>query len=333
MTKLRTIDVHAHIIQPETMDILAKETPTVAPKLTQIDDEFSVFEVAGRPYRPFPIGGWDLSRRLRDMDAAGVDMQVLSVPPQTFLYDQEPALTAASSRIQNEQLAKLVARHPDRFLAIGTLPMQSPDQAAAELRHAMGTLGHRGVMIGSNTAGKNLDDPALEPFWAAANELEAFILIHPVQVAGMDRLRSYYLVNLIGNPLDTTIAAACLLFSGVLDRYPSIKFCLSHGGGFVPYQAGRFLHGWHVRPEPKVVLTEPPQNIVKRFYYDTILHDAHPLEYLISSAGADRVLLGSDYPFDMAMMNCAEHVRGLNVPQSEQETILGAEAQRILKVA
>ena len=141
--------------------------------------------------------------------------------------------------------------------------MQAPKLAADELRHAVRTLGLRGAQIGSNIAGKNLDDPELEPVWATAAELGAFILVHPINVAGMDRLSSYYLNNLIGNPLDTTIAAACLVFSGVLERYPSLKICLAHGGGFVPYQAGRFVHGWHVRKEPKKKLPKPPTEFAR----------------------------------------------------------------------
>jgi aminocarboxymuconate-semialdehyde decarboxylase len=244
-----TIDVHAHILTEETIRLLQRESPKAAPKLSDVDDQFGTLDVAGSVYRHFPRGGWDLDRRFRDMAAAKVDVQVLSVCPQTFLYAQPPALAAAFARIQNEQLAKLVKTHPGRFQAIATIPMQAPQQAADELRHAMTVLGLRGMQIGSNIAGKNLDDPALEPIWAAAAELGAFILLHPINVAGIDRLGSYYLNNLIGNPLDTTIAAACLVFSGVLERHPSLKICLAHGGGFVPYQAGRFVHGWHVRAE------------------------------------------------------------------------------------
>jgi aminocarboxymuconate-semialdehyde decarboxylase len=262
-----------------------------------------------------------------------VDVQVLSVCPQTFVYAQPPALAAAFARIQNEQLAKLVKARPDRFLAIGTLPMQAPKLAADELRHAVSKLGLRGAQIGSNVAGKNLDDPALEPVWATAAELDAFILLHPINVAGMDRLSSYYLNNLIGNPLDTTIAAACLVFSGVLERHPSLKICLSHGGGFVPYQAGRFLHGWHVRKEPKSKLPKPPTESLGRFYFDTIVHSKDVLEFLVGNAGVDRVLLGSDYPFDMGMPDGVLQVRGLPIPAGDQASILGARAKALLGAA
>ena len=186
-------------------------------------------------------------------------MQVVSNTPQTFLYNQESGLAAALSALQNEQIAKAVADNPKRLVGIATLPMQAPELAAAELRRAMGTLGLKGAQIGSNINGSNLDDPALEPLWAAANELDAFIMVHPTGVAGAERLKSYYLVNLIGNPLDTTIAAAALVFGGVIERYPRIKFLMVHGGGFVPYQAGRFNHGWQVRAEPRVRLKVPPE--------------------------------------------------------------------------
>jgi aminocarboxymuconate-semialdehyde decarboxylase len=325
-----TIDVHAHILTEETIRLLQRESPKIAPKLSDVDDQFGTLDVAGSVYRHFPRGGWDLDRRFRDMSAAKVDMQVLSVCPQTFLYAQPPALATAFARIQNEQLAKLVKTHPGRFHAIGTVPMQAPRQAVDELRHAMTGLGLRGIQIGSNIAGKNLDDPELEPVWATAAELGAFILLHPINVAGMDRLGSYYLNNLIGNPLDTTIAAACLVFGGVLERHPSLKICLAHGGGFVPYQAGRFVHGWHVRTEPKKKLPKPPTDSLQRFYFDTIVHSKEVLEFLVGNAGADRVLLGSDYPFDMGTPDGVLQVRSLSLPASEQASILGGLAQTML---
>ncbi|MCC6777411.1 MAG: amidohydrolase [Hyphomicrobiales bacterium] len=330
MAQPTTIDVHAHILTEETIRLLQREAPKVAPKLSDVDDQFATLDVAGSVYRQFPRGGWDLDRRLADMAASKVDVQVLSVCPQTFLYSQPPAVAAAFARIQNEQIAKLAKARPQRFMGIATLPMQAPKLAVEELRHAMRTLGLRGAQIGSNIAGKNLDDPELEPVWATAAELGAFMLVHPINVAGMDRLGAYYLNNLIGNPLDTTIAAACLVFAGVLERHPTLKFCLSHGGGFVPYQAGRFLHGWHVRTEPKKKLKKPPTDSLKRFYFDTIVHSKEVLEFLVDSAGADHVLLGSDYPFDMGMPDCVLQVRGLPAAATDQAKILGGRALTLL---
>jgi aminocarboxymuconate-semialdehyde decarboxylase len=330
MTAGRVIDAHAHILSEETMALMRKAAPGIGPKLERIDDDFAVLTVAGSPYRPFPRGGWDMAKRFSDMDAAGVDVQLISNTPQTFLYNQEAALTAALAALQNDQIAAAVAAHPQRLMGIATLPMQAPGLAADELRRAMRKLGLRGAQIGSNVNGRNLDDPALEPLWAAADELGAFIMVHPTQVAGAERLKSYYLTNLIGNPLDTTIAAACLVFGGVVGRYPRIKFLMVHGGGFVPYQAGRFRHGWQVRPEPRAKLHSPPEAALDALYFDSIVHSKAALEFLVASAGASRVLLGSDYPFDMGTLDCARQVLALAVPEADKAVILGGAAMKLL---
>jgi aminocarboxymuconate-semialdehyde decarboxylase len=330
MTDTRTIDTHTHVLTEETIALLNKEVPKVPVTLEPIDADNTILTVGGVAYRPYPRGGFDLAHRLRDMDAVGVDVHVLSATPQTYMYNQEAAVAVAASMIQNDQMAAHIAAHPDRFMGIATLPMQAPDKAADELKRAMTKLGLKGAMFGSNIMGKNLDDPSFEPLWAAAEELGAFMVVHPNNVAGADRLKSYYLGNLIGNPLDTTIAAACLYFGGVLDRHPKLNFVLVHGGGFTPYQAARWEHGWRVRPEPKKNIKSEPKDIAKRFFYDTILHSAPVLEFMIGHVGADRVFLGSDYPYDMEMRDCANHVKGLKISDADKTTILGAHAEKLL---
>jgi aminocarboxymuconate-semialdehyde decarboxylase len=331
MPEHRTIDAHAHILAEETMALMRKESPKIGPRMERIDDDFAVLDVAGSRYRPFPRGGWDMQRRLSDMDAAGIDIQLISNTPQTFLYNQDPSLTAAMATLQNDEIAKAVAANPERLMGLATLPMQAPVLAADELRRTVRSLGLKGAQIGSNVNGRNLDDPVLEPLWTAANELSAIVMVHPTQVAGAERLGSYYLANLIGNPLDTTIAAACLVFSGVVECYPGIKFLMVHGGGFVPYQAGRFRHGWHVRPEPQATLKTPPDASLNRMYFDTIVHDQSVLQFLVSSAGATRVLLGSDYPFDMGTLDGARQVRALPLSDPDKAAILGGAAQALLE--
>jgi aminocarboxymuconate-semialdehyde decarboxylase len=330
MSKVRTIDTHTHICTLETAAMLTKEAPKTPVTITPDNAETAAFDVGGVLYRPFPTGGFDIARRLKDMDATGVDVHVLSATPQTYLYNQEPALGAVLSAIQNDQMAKHIAAHPTRFLGIATLPMQDPKRAAVELSRAMTKLGLKGSMFASNILGKNLDDPSFEPLWTAAEELNAFLFIHPNNVAGADRLKSYYLGNLIGNPLDTTIAAACLIFGGVMDRHPKLKIMLAHGGGFTPYQAARWEHGWKVRPEPKKNVPTQPKNIAKRFMYDTILHSAQTLEAMIGLVGSDHVMLGSDYPYDMAMMDCVAHVRSLKISDADKDLILGGHAEAML---
>lgn len=330
MTIIRTIDCHTHILTEEAMRLLAKQSPKVAPKLTNLDARGGTLEIDGKVVQhPIPREIWDLGLRLRDMDANHVDVQVLSPNVFTFFYGHEVALTQACAAIQNEEIAAVVRRHPERFLGLSTVPLQAPQAAADELRRAMTQLGLRGAMIATNVNGRNLDDPALDPFWATAEELGAFIFIHPQVSAAAERLTSYY-KNMVGLTLETTIADACLVFGGVLERYPRLKICLAHGGGYVPYQAGRFQRGWEVRAETKVRLHNPPSESLGRLYYDTILHSKPALEILISSAGHKRVLLGSDYPFDMGNLDCVARVRALSIVPAARELILGGYTRTVL---
>ena len=266
MSKVRTVDSHTHILTEEAMRLIAKESPKVAPVLS-VGMPQVILEIDGRVVQdPMPTEIWDLGLRLRDMDANDVDVQVLSPTVFTFFYDREPALGLACAAIQNEEIAGVVKRQPDRFIGLGGVPLQAPELAAAELRRAMTKLGLRGAMIGTNVNGRNLDDPALAPFWAAAEELGAFIFIHPHGGIAGERLSSYYMKNFVWLPFDTTIAAASLVFGGVLERHPKLKICLAHGGGFVPYQAGRFQHAYDVRPEAKVNLPNGPAASIGRLY-------------------------------------------------------------------
>ena len=323
MTDPAVIDIHAHVFTEEMIRQLQAEAPSIGLRLFDHNDEGATLEVAGVHQNPFPRAAWDFEKRFADMAVYGADMQVLANIPHTFLYDEEPALTEACALVLNDGIAAVVRRWPEKFLGLATVPLQDPDRAARELHRAMQNLGLRGAHIGSHVGGRNLDDPALEPFWAAADELGAFVMVHPHKVAAGGRLGSYYLKNVIGNPLEPTIAGASLIFGGVVDRFPGIRFCLVHGGGFVPYQAGRFRHGWEVRPEARRHLPDGPEPALARVYYDTILHSQEALGFLVGSAGASRVLLGSDYPFDMQSFEGVRQVRALDIPDEAKAAILG----------
>jgi aminocarboxymuconate-semialdehyde decarboxylase len=326
----RSFDMHAHILEKETVALLNEATPEAQVSLVDTDDEYSDLTVRGVTYHKFPRGGWDVERRIADMDRYGFDRQLLAVTPQTMLNDIAPEPGLLASRVQNDAIAARVRAMPDRFLGLATLPMQAPELAAEELGRAMTEGGLSGAMIGSNTNGRNLDDPALDPLWAEAERLGAFILIHPVKVAGIDRQRDYYLQNFIGNPLDTTIAAACLVFGGVLERHPDLKIVLSHGGGFVPYQAARWIHGWAERDEAKVRLKGEPGPSLDRLYYDAILHDGAPLQYLVDWAGSDRVMLGSDYPFDMGQYDLLGVIDDLRLTDGQRRDVLARAAEALV---
>lgn len=314
------------------MDRLRAVSETEAPRLIERGADSAVLAMGAFRYRPLPAGAWDVERRLADMDRSRVDVQALSVVPFCFRYDLEPELGAAWARALNEDIATVVSDHPDRFAGLATLPMQDPGRAAAELRWAMRDAGFRGASIGTNVAGRDLDDPALEPVWTAAEELGAFVFVHPERVAAAERLGRYYLINLLGNPLDTSIAIASVVFGGVLERHPRLVLCFAHGGGFVPYQRGRLVHGWRLRPEPRERLRGSPEDGLRAIYFDTILHSPDALSFLVRVAGGDRVLLGSDYPFDMGPARPVDAVEEAVGDGPDRGLVLGRTAARLLRI-
>lgn len=330
--KIKAIDVHAHIFDEPMMEGIRKLAPQLGCKLTDVDDIQGRLHINNIHQWPHPRGAWDMSVRLKDMDDNGVDMQVLSQTPQTFLYDLDASLVADTSRMMNEALADCVKKHPTRFTAIAAVPLQDGKKAADELRYAMTKLGHKGMQIGTNVKQKNLDDPSLEPLWATAEELGAFILMHPQFVIPTDRFKEYYFRNFIGNPLETTIGAASLVFGGVMERHPNLKICLSHAGGYIPYQMGRFRHGWHVREDAKPRLKVSPEASFRRFYFDTLAHYDGALQFLVNNYTADHVLLGSDYPFDMGNLDCPAVVKRQQISGMDKEAILERNATQLLKL-
>lgn len=296
-----TIDIHAHAVPEGFIAAAASEVPQVAPKVVERDGAWWFEYPGGRISGPIPAGMFDIEARIADMDAAGVTMQAVSVPPPHFNYRVEDAAAATAARLHNDALIEMATSHPDRFVALGHLPMQNPEHAIAELERLAAIPQVAGLELGTNVAGVNLGDPRHEEVWKRIDELGMAIVLHPgADVAGVDRMHDHYIHNYVGNPLDSTIAAASLLFQGVLTRNAGLRFALLHGGGFLPYQIGRFDHGWSVRPESREHLPVKPSELLDRFFFDTLTHDDASLRFLLERVGADRLCLGSDYPFDMA---------------------------------
>jgi len=311
--KPRAIDIHTHVEFAGTLDILKKRYTE-----EQIFERFVVSATGRRSAelnRGIVAGIRDALRdpqkKIGDMDEAGIGFSVLSSTPFAFFYEVEDDLAVELARFQNDKLAEMVKKFPDRFAAMATLPLQVPEEALKELNRAAKELGVRGVEIGSHIAKRELDDEAFFPVYEALQDLDMPIFIHPHHVAGLDRLLEYYLNNLIGNPLDTTIAAANLIFGGVLEKYSRLKIILAHAGGQFPYIIGRWEHGYKVRPECKDKVHQPPMAFFKNFYYDIITHNPDALRYLISLAGSDHVLLGTDYPYDMGDLNPVQTIAKL----------------------
>ncbi len=330
----RTVDVHAHLA-PQGYLAGARRGAAGGPRLERNAEgqEFIVFdEKAPAGYRRMRLmpQEYDHDARLAEMDAGGIDVQVLSLTPPFFHYWAEPARGKDFCRMANEEIAGLVRRRPTRFLGMATVPLQDPGAAVEELTYARKTLGLVGVEIGSNINGRELDDPALHPFFARCTELRMPVFIHPVVVAGADRMTRYYLRNLIGNLVDTSIALAHLIYGGAFVRWPGLVVIAAHAGGIIPYTVGRLDHGYRVRPECRAALPRPPSSYLRHVYFDTIAHGREALAYLVRRFGADRVVLGSDFPFDMADPDPVDTVRGLRgLSARDRSRILGGNGRAL----
>ena len=273
--------------------------------------------------------------RLKDMDRMGIDIQAVSPAPQQTYYWTDPGLGVELSRMINERLAEIVGRWPDRFVALGTVPLQNVELAVIELERCVKQLGLRGVEINPNVAGKDLTDPSLnlDRFFAKARELDIVIFMHPIGFTQGERLMDHYFNNVIGNPLDTTLGTSRLIFDGVMERHPGLKVVLPHAGGFLAHYWARMDHAWRARPDCRTVIKKAPSSYLKKFYFDTIAFDPEMLRNLIDKFGAGQVVLGTDYPFDMG----EEDPVGLigSVPRlsaAEKERIMGGNAARLLKI-
>lgn len=291
------VDCHAHYVHPEL--VASVQAGDFAPHLRWQEGRF-IFPT--EQSRPFFHGMTDLEDRLRHMDTIGIDCQILSTWVDVFGYGLPASVAGAYHRAVNQGLARAVKGYPDRFRFVASVPLPNGEMAADVLREAVQDLGAVGAMIGTNVLGRNLDDGDLAPFWQEAARLGVPVVLHPVNVAAAQRLQSYYLENLLGNPFDSTIAAASLIFGGILDRHPELNVLLLHGGGYFPFAVGRLDHGFDVRPEPKTA-SRPPSQYLSRFHYDVVVYDPELLRMVKERVGEDRMVLGTDYPFDMEPKN------------------------------
>lgn len=332
--KHKVVDIHCHYLNPvvnqKTAHLNAAQyDPTVifANKLTNDTN------VAQMKTRAPKLTG--VTERLKDMDKMGIDIQAVCPAPYHYFYFTEPAYGAELAREVNEGIAQLVSDHPDRFVGMGSVPLQNPELAVQELEYAVKKLGLKGVEINTNVNGMNLTDPrlGLEKFFAKANELGVVIFMHPLGFTQGERLTNHYFNNVIGNPLDTTIAVSHLIFDGVVARHPKIKFIAAHGGGFIAHYWARMDHAWRARPDTRTVIKKKPSSYLEKFYFDTITFDPRMLKNLIDRYGADRVMLGTDYPYDMG----EDDPRGLiaevsKLKAEDRRLIEGGNAMKLFKI-
>ena len=332
--KTKVVDLHCHYLNPQvnakTAHLnAAQHDPTVifADELTR---ETNVKQMKTRA--PKLTG---VAERLVDMDRMGVDVQAVCPAPYHFFYFTEPDYGAELAREVNEGIAKLVADTPDRFVGLGSVPLQNAELAVRELDYAVKKLGLRGVEICTNVNGKNLTDPSLglDKFFARCEQLGIVIFMHPLGYTQADRLTHHYFNNVIGNPLDSTVAVSHLIFDGVMARYPKLKVIVAHGGGFIAHYWARMDHAWRARPDCRTVIKRKPSSYLEKFYFDTITFDPEMLKRLIDRFGADHVVLGTDYPYDMGEddpLGLVAQVKRL--PRAARDLVIGGNAARLLKL-
>jgi aminocarboxymuconate-semialdehyde decarboxylase len=326
-----TVDLHAHVIVPEiTRDAAPAEE--WRPRVQRDADGAQVVELDGRPIRAAVQEFVDVEAIVDSQQQAGVDHTVLCPWVPLLWYGVAPDEALERGRIQNDALAALTRSRPDRVSALGTVPLQDPELAAEELERLMGERALAGVELAASVGGAYLGDERFEVFWAAAERTGALVFIHPT-TRGFDvsALGDHYLWNTVGNPMETTVTAAHMVMAGVLERHPGLRVVLAHAGGALLALRGRLRHAHGFQPQARERLSEPVDDSLRRFYYDTITHDGALLRALVDYVGAEHVVLGSDYPFDMADARPADTVRACGFEPAQEQAILAGNGEELIR--
>jgi aminocarboxymuconate-semialdehyde decarboxylase len=324
---LRVIDFHNHFYPQAYLDVLQSGSSRV--QVTTDGEGNPVLHYPG-DYNIAVRGHRDIAYREQVLQEHGVDAQILSLTtPGTHV--EEPRLAVKLARLVNDEFASIVRGSRGRFAAVATLPLSDPQASAKELERACRQLGFCGAMVFSNINGVALSDDRFLPVWEVANDLGAVIHIHPTSPVGVEAMKDYWLMPLVGFPLDTTLAAASLVFSGVVERLPRIKWALGHLGGAIPYLVERLDRGFHAFKECRANIDRPPSEYLKEFYYDSVNFDVRALQLAIDFAGANHILAGSDYPHQIgSLRRMLDSIAALNLSEADRAAILGGNAARLL---
>jgi aminocarboxymuconate-semialdehyde decarboxylase len=328
-----TIDIHCHLLSENAEKMVADAGLTMdwQPR-HQFANELTR-EVNREQARRTRVQFTSVEKRLDDMNLMGIDIQAITPSPAQTFYSVPADLGIETARVINDNIADICGKHPERFVGLGTVPFQAPELAVAELDRLHKSLGLRGIEIATNVAGADLSEPRFRPIFQRAEELGLVLFMHPTGFPEASRFRDHYFTNIIGNPLDTTVAVHHLIFGGVLQDCPNLKLVLSHGGGFLPAYSGRIDHAASARPDTCTCLRHMPTTYLKRLYFDTIVYTHHQLHYLVENYGADHVLMGTDYPADMGEVDPIGFIENADrLEDSERAAILGRNAARLLNL-
>jgi len=324
-----TIDVHSHVMVPASAELaLPHFEPEMDPRGMHSTEETTRYN---RDLRATQVDKFTSPQtRLADMDLQGVDIQVLAIAPPQYFYWLDDELGPKAASIQNDHIAGIVADHPDRFIGVANVPMDHPEAAAAELTRVNRDLGFNGVEINADVNGEDLDDRRFDPVWERAEELEMAVILHPHGFTHGQRMGDYYLVNVICMPLASTLAVSRMILGGVWERFPDLKMIVVHGGGYLPYYYARTDHAYRHRPELRKHIDRLPSEYLHRLYFDTAVFEPGMIEYLVREYGADHVLMGTDYPFDMGPTDPLAFIAEARLTTTERELIVGGNAARLL---
>ncbi len=325
-------DVHAHLLLPVLQVEVERRAPEAAKAAAELElrrNGPASIAASGRMIGERIVRLTDVRARLAAMDAQGVDMQWVSPSPNHFAPWAPEGLAVWLACEANRMVAEHVGHAPDRLVGLGIVPLQHPERIVECLDDAVLGRGLAGVEISSSAGDVELSDPRLEPFWARAAELRAVVLLHPFGCSLDERLDRFYLSNTVGQPVENAVALSHLIFAGVLDRHPDLRIVAVHGGGYLPTAIGRSDRAWSVRPEARGC-EHPPSTYLRRLWFDTVVHDAAALRALVAIAGPDRVVLGSDYPFDMGEDDPVGFVRGAGLDDDATAAVLGGNAASLL---
>ncbi|MFJ8935087.1 amidohydrolase family protein [Streptomyces sp. NPDC102365] len=326
-----TVDVHAHVLLPG-VEALVDGAPGLAEAraLDACRNGPAALAVNGSMIRERVPRLTDVTARLAAMDAQGVDVQLVSPSPSHYHYWAGQDTAEKVYRLANEATAAHCSAAPERLRGLGIVPLQHPDHMVPALDHAL-EQGLLGVEISSHAPGRELSDAAYEPFWSRAQETGAVLFLHPFGCTLDERLDRWYLSNTVGQPAENAVALSHLIFSGVLDRHPGLKLIAAHGGGYLPTHIGRSDHAWSTRSDAGAGCAHLPSSYLRRLYFDSLVHDPYVLRELVRAAGADRVLLGSDFPFDMGTEDPVGMVRAARLSEADFDAVRGGNAAALLR--
>jgi len=322
------IDSHSHFLPRECFNTDGKSEKKFRPSIVKDPSGNEYMHLDGVQLNPDAAQVYDPQRRIADMDKARVDMQALS-PLPVFYYSADADTALDLCREENNAISAVVKANPRHFVGLATVPMQDMRKCVIELERAVRNLGLKGVQINTNIDGKNLDEPEFLPFYEAAEALKIPVFVHPHFIAGADRMKRYYLTNLVGNPMDSSIAVASIIFGGVLEKFPGLNFIFAHGGGAIPYIRGRIDHGYRVIPACKQSIPSPPSAYFGNIYFDSITHYGAALKFMIATQGIDHIVMGTDYPFSMGDLDPVTSIENAEMSRENAGKIMWSNAAHL----